>query len=241
MKKSIGIKLFGLILLLVIWQLGSLIIGKETLVLPGPLVVFVKGTELLGYAYTYRCILFSLIRTLWGFILSLLIAFILGVAAGNSSFLRNLFSPIMTTLKTLPTAALIFLFIVLHGATNAPIYVVMLVCIPILYEAVASGFAGVDSELIDACRIDGTDFWLENLYIRFPLALPAIKTGFVSSFSLSCKIELMAEVIAGSTAPGLGSALAAAQRIDPGNLVPVFAYSMIALVIFLIVDLLMSS
>lgn len=241
MKKSIVSKLLGLALLLIIWQTGSLLIGKATLVLPGPLAVIKESIRLLGSAYTYRCIFFSLLRTLWGFGLSLLMASLLGAIAGNNGFLRNLFSPIMTTLKTTPTAALIFLFIVLYGASNTPVYVVLLVCMPILYEAVVAGFTGVDKELLDACRIDGTDCWKENLYIRLPLALPLIKSGILASLSLSCKIELMAEVIAGSTSPGLGSALAAAQRIDPGNLVPVFAYSLIALTIFLFVDLLLSS
>ena len=60
--------------------------------------------------------------------------------------------------------------------------------------------------------------------------------GVASSFALSLKIEIMAEVITGYTRMGLGSAILAAQRSDPTNMVPVFAYSLVAIVVMLIVD-----
>ena len=44
MKKSIVSKLLGLALLLIIWQTGSLLIGKATLVLPGPLAVIKESS-----------------------------------------------------------------------------------------------------------------------------------------------------------------------------------------------------
>ena len=44
----------------------------------------------------------------------------------------------------------------------------------------------------------------------------------------------MAEVITGTTFPGLGSAIATSRKIDPANLSPVFAYSLIAILIALI-------
>ena len=61
-------------------------------------------------------------------------------------------------------------------------------------------------------------------------------TGIASSFALSLKIEIMAEVITGYTRLGLGSAILSAQRSDPTNMVPVFAYSLVAIVIMLVFD-----
>ena len=74
----------------------------------------------------------------------------------------------------------------------------------------------------------------QNIHIKIPLALPYILISLSSSFALSFKIEIMAEVITGTTFPGLGSAIATSRKIDPANLSPVFAYSLIAILIALI-------
>ena len=68
--------------------------------------------------------------------------------------------------------------------------------------------------------------------------MPYIVVGIASSFGLSLKIEIMAEVITGYTRLGLGSAILAAQRSDPTNMVPIFAYSFVAIVVMLVFDLL---
>ena len=68
-----------------------------------------------------------------------------------------------------------------------------------------------------------------------PTLAPGFASAFTSSFALSFKIEIMAEIIAGSTKPGLGSAIKYATTSDPSNMVPIFAYSLIAIVIMLII------
>ena len=67
--------------------------------------------------------------------------------------------------------------------------------------------------------------------------MPYIIVGMISTFSLSFKIEIMAEVITGYTRNGLGSLIKGAQISDPTDLTPVFAYSLIAVVLMLIVTL----
>ena len=47
----------------------------------------------------------------------------------------------------------------------------------------------------------------------------------------------MAEIIAGNTNYGLGSAITSYRNSEPANLVPIFAITLIAIIIILIVDL----
>ena len=58
-----------------------------------------------------------------------------------------------------------------------------------------------------------------------------------SSFALSIKIEIMAEALSGFTGYGLGVAIRYAQENNPGNMVPVFAYSFLAILVMLIISL----
>ena len=48
----------------------------------------------------------------------------------------------------------------------------------------------------------------------------------------------MAEIIAGSTSPGLGSAIRIYRNLDPSDLTPIFAIVLIAVSLVLMMDLL---
>ena len=191
---------------------------------------------LMGKSYTYRCLGATFSRMLGGYLLSFAAALLLGIISGNSPFFERLLSPLITTLRAVPTASLIYFFIVLVGFKKAPMMMVILICFPILYEGIAGGIRNTPQSILNAVRLDGAGFLKENLKIRLPLAFPYIIVAMTSSFSLSFKIEIMAEVITGSANPGLGSVIAASRSADPTNMIPIFAYSLIAVVIMLAID-----
>lgn len=224
--------LLGVILFVLLWQILSKSIGSY--IFPGPFLTVKEALRLLGLSYTWQCIYYSLFRLFTGFIVAFIIALVLGVLAGNFSFVQEILNPIVIALKSIPTASLVFLFIVLSGARNASIYIVILVAFPIIYDGISSGIMNIDRDIIDASRLDGASFFYENIKVKLPLALPYILVSVSSSFALSFKIEIMAEVITGTTFPGLGSAISTVRKIEPANLTPVFAYSLIAIVIALI-------
>ena len=187
--------------------------------------------------YIYRCLLQTMTRMLLGFIISFVLAFVLGVIAGNDERLELLFKPLMNVLRSIPTACLVYLFLVLLGARMTPLFIVVLIAFPILYESVLSGIKSTPIEYLEACRLDGSGIIRENLVLRIPLGFPYILAGIVSTFGLSLKIEIMAEVITGYTRLGIGSAILAQQRSDPTNMVPIFAYGFVVIVLVLFLDL----
>lgn len=240
MKKSTADQyktyLYGIALLLLVWQLFAILIREETMVFPGPVQTFRHAFTLLGKSYTYRCLGATFSKMLCGYLFSFAAALLIGTISGNYPFFERLFSPFITTLRAVPTASLIYFFIVLVGFKKAPVMMVILICFPILYEGIAGGIRNIPVSILNACRLDGAGFIKRNLWIRLPLALPYIIVAMTSSFSLCFKIEIMAEVITGSTNAGLGSVIAASRSADPTNMVPIFAYSLIAVVIMLMID-----
>ena len=66
--------------------------------------------------------------------------------------------------------------------------------------------------------------------------MPYLIVGIISSFSLSFKIEIMAEVITGSTKNGLGSSINYAY--SQAEMPNVFAYSLLVIIFMLLVSLL---
>lgn len=242
MKKFISnsytLTFLGILLFFGLWFILSLCIGEETLIFPGPIATLEYAVQLLKKEYIYLCIAATMKRMLIGFIIAFAIAFILGMLAGQWKAIQKVLQPLVTACKAVPTACLIFLFLVLLGAKNAAIGVVILVSWPILYEAIVGGMHSTSEDMIRAARIDGSNAWKIMTRIRFPLSLPYWMVGIASSFALSFKIEIMAEILTGNTRLGLGAAIYSAQQNDPSNMVPIFAYSIIAIFFILLVSFL---
>lgn len=184
---------------------------------------------------TYISILYSLYKMLIGYIVSILLALIIGTIAGLYKKIYILLSPLMTTLKAIPTASLLFLFIVLAGFDNSPIYVVILVSFPILYESIVGGIVNIPSNINDAISLDGGNNIKNTLKVKLPLASNYILVGIASSFSLAFKVEIMSEVLSGSTNYGIGSSIKLSQ-ITSTNMTPIFAWTIIAVLLMLIFD-----
>ena len=242
-KKILANKYFltflGLVFFFLLWFLIYLIAGKSQAVFPSPIETFGEMFRYLGDAYTYKCIWGSLKRMLYGFLIGTVAAILLGVIVGNFTKLKYVFNPTMIAIRAIPTAALVFLFLVLAGLKNAPIYIVVIIVFPIIYEATVSGYTSIDPYILMSSRVDGAKFIRSNVFVKFPLALPTISLGLISSFALSFKIEIMAEVISGSSSYGLGRAIQVAYINSENGLVPTFAYSLIAIIVMLLVTLLL--
>lgn len=239
MKKFISknkYTLIGLGLFILIWFLLSLIIKDSSFIFPSPLATIKELISMLKGRYLYRCLYQTVIRMLMGFLLSFVLAFICGVFAGNYQEIEKILKPGISVFRSVPTASLVYLFLVLAGAKITPICIVVLISFPIIYESVVQGIKSTPESVIKASKLDGCSTFVINIKMRIPLAYPNILVGVVSSLGLSLKVEIMSEVITGYTRLGIGSAILAAQRSDPTNMIPVFAYSLVIIIFSLILD-----
>ncbi len=229
--------IYGIFFVFVLWYLISLSQGYGNLVFPNPFETFKETGTLLSSSYIYQCIGWTLLRTFIGFCIALLMAIILGTFAGSFERVRTFLKPLVIVLKSAPTAAFVFLFLILSGSRYAPIYIVIILAFPIIYDSVVGGLTSISDEIKDSLKVDSHSFWKSFIIVRFPLSMRFIVVGLASSFALSFKTCVMAEIIAGDTNYGLGSAITAYRNSDPTNLTPIFAITLIAIVIILIVDL----
>lgn len=230
----------GFLFLLGIWFLVSALIDVNSMVFPSPISTFSLMFELLGKPETYNYLLFSVTRLVIGFAASLLLAFLLGIIVNDNEALYNFFTPIITFFKAAPTATFVFLFIVLVGGKNAPAFVVVTVTFPILYESIVSAFRSTDRNVLQASKIDGASKFKTLFKVQLPLGIPFISLGIVSTFGMAFKIEIMAEIITGITKGGLGTMINISQLLDATDLTPMFAYSLMAIILVLLISILTS-
>ena len=173
MKKFISNKYFafsvGIIIIFLAWWIVSLCIEESVMIFPSPLKVIKNTFNILGGSYIYKCIGFSFLKVFIGFIISFTLALLCGIIAGNYSFFFNFMKPIITTLKAIPTATLVFFFLVLVGAKNAPILMVILLSFPIIYDSIANGIVNIEKDLMDNMLLDGGKTFRNIVKLEIPL------------------------------------------------------------------------
>ena len=229
----------GVILFFLLWYLIYILAGRSIYVFPDPFTTIKRSFELFGDAYLYKCIWGSLYRMIIGFAASSLLGIIVGMIVGNYIKLKHVFNPTMIALRSIPTAAIVFLLLHLAGFNNAAPYVVGVIVFPMVYEATVSGYQNIDKKVLMAMRVDGNNFLQQNFKVKLPLSMPYIAVGLTSSFALSFKIEIMAETLTStSKSYGLGRAIAVSFANQTDGLVSTFAFAFVAILIMLIVSLL---
>ena len=223
----------GIIFILLLWFIISALFDNNSMIFPSPIVAFKSMIGLLGEKSTYEYLGSTLLRMIIGFIIAFAFALLLGVFAGHNENIYIFFKPMMNVLKSIPTVAFVYLFIIIFKPKYAPVYVVILVSLPILYESAVSGIKHTNQDIVDASKIDGANRTQEILRIRLPLATSYILVGISSSLAMSFKVEIMAEVLSGMTKGGIGAAIGALQGSE-ANLANVFGYTLIIIVVVLL-------
>lgn len=230
--------LVGISLVFLIWYIISIAISNP--LFPGPQVVipvFFKKTLVLS---TYEAIFYTLLRLILSFSISFVIAFIFGILGGLFKTINLILKPIVTVLRTIPTAALILILIVLLKPTNALIIIVFLIMFPILYDAIATGLINVDENIKKALRIDSGLHNPKAIFkVMLPCSFPYILLGIVQTIGLGMKVSLMAEILVGNNSiPGLGILIKMSYQY--AYMDEVFAYSIFAIILIGIIDIILS-
>ena len=248
--------IIGIILIFIIWLLISLIIDEQKLIFPGPIETIAYLKFLLVKKSTYTSILITIMKTLIGFLISLFFALILGIISGLNKIIKKhqsknnltinttdkiklVLNPIITVFKAVPTASVLFLFLVIAGVKNAPIFVVILISLPVLYDSVVGGMENIPKELKDVTRLESGKKLSTILKIYIPLAANYIIVGITSAFGLAYKVEIMSEILTGDTTLGNGIGVAIHNvQINEVNMTPIFAWTLIAIILLLIINFL---
>jgi taurine transport system permease protein len=131
-----------------------------------------------------------MLRTLEGFGIALLGAALLGLLGATIKPFQVVLRPTMIVFKSAPTAAFVFLFFVLFGGKEAPIFVVSLLALPILYESIVAGFNNIPVEIEDSLKVDSGKNIRGLFKVKIPIAMPFFMVGLASSFALSLKMIL---------------------------------------------------
>lgn len=197
MKKKIYV-LLGCLLLIFGWILAYFIINNP-LIIPSPIDVINSFIKLFKSNSIFIDIYQTLYRTIISFIISYLIGIIFATIASKSHKIEDIFKPLFTCLRAIPTVSFIIIFIMIIGFKRAPYYIVFIISFPIIYQSILEGYKNINPELKMINKLDNYNPIKNYLLFTFPMIKTSLITAFISSFTLSFKVEVMAETLTGST------------------------------------------
>ena len=197
MKNSIVNKTYftiGILFIFIIWIIGNALIDNSYIV-PSVSDTFKALITLFKDLHTYKVLGYTLLRlsiaVVSCFILGMLLAFLSYKFKGFKSFIK----PIITLFKTLPIAVVIILLLVMLSKELAPYYIVGVVVLPVVYEALLIGLENINSDILDEVKTVAGMNTSVLFSVHLPLIFPAILTAIIQSVGLGLKVLVMAEYL----------------------------------------------
>jgi NitT/TauT family transport system permease protein len=179
---------------LVIWQLGSLWMGRP-LLLPGPLPVLQRLGELIITASFWQITANSLGRIGLGFSSGLLIGLLMALLTSWSKIANALLSPVLKAILAAPVVSFSILLIVWFSNNVVPVYIVFLMVMPVVWENFSAGIRATDGQLLEMARLFKLPFSKKLRRIYLPSIMPYFLAAATSTFRLAWKSGIAAEVI----------------------------------------------
>lgn len=193
MKKH-TIKPWAVVLWLLVWQLASMAVGKDIL-LVSPLKVLRRLAEMIVTAHFWQSILFSLCRIGFGFLLAASLGVLFAVLAHRFGWVRDFLSPVMRTVKSVPVASFIILALIWFSSRNLAVLISFLMVLPVIYTNVLGGIAACSRQMDEMAAVFRIPAMRRLRYVILPQVTPYFRTGCSIALGLCWKAGIAAEVI----------------------------------------------
>ncbi len=191
--------LVAIALFFAIWEIGCLVLGVEEFVLPRPSVALAAYFKWQDAIWPHA--LQTLLTTLVGFGLAIVLGVVLGALIGYSALMYRALYPILVAFNSIPKAALVPVFVIWFGIGTVPaVLTAFLISFFPVAVNVATGIATVEPELRDVLRSLGASQLDIFVKVGFPRAMPY----FFASLKVAVTLAFVGSVIAELSASNVG-------------------------------------
>jgi NitT/TauT family transport system permease protein len=147
----------------------------------------------------------SLVRLIVGFLLSIVLGAILGLAMWRFKTLDEFFGPLFLGLQTLPSVCWVPLAVLLLGLNERGVlFVVVMGSFFAIAIALRDGLRTIPPIYQRAGAMLGTSGWKMYRYVLLPASLPALASSLRQGFSFAWRSLMGAELILAVRYHGLG-------------------------------------
>ncbi|WP_227433536.1 MULTISPECIES: ABC transporter permease subunit [unclassified Clostridioides] len=226
-KKISKTHILAIIFWLIVWQISSMIIGQEIL-LVSPFSSLKRLFELSMKFEFWQSILFSFLKITTGFILAFIIGIISAIIASNKKNFRILIEPLILTIQSIPVASFIILSLIWISSKNLSIFISFLMVLPVVYRNILDGINSISRELNDMAKVFKVSKIKKIRYIYLSEVAPYLRAACSVSLGLCWKSGIAAEII-GMPANSIGENLYKAKVYL--NTPDLFAWTIVIIII----------
>ncbi|NLK96047.1 MAG: ABC transporter permease subunit [Clostridiales bacterium] len=191
-KNKISFK--AVVFWIVLWQIASMIISKEIL-LVSPISALKKLAELAVTFEFWKVIFFSFTRIFIGFFLAVIISVIFAIFSSKYKLFRDLIYPPILVMQSVPVASFIILCLIWISTKNLSIFISFIMVFPIIYTNILQGIEETDVELLEMAKVFNISSIKKIRYIYLWQVIPYFKSSCNVSLGLAFKAGIAAEVI----------------------------------------------
>lgn len=179
---------------LLLWQLLAIRLDSKILI-ASPIEVVERLCALVREKAFWSSILFSMGRILLGFALGLSSGCVLALAAGKVKFIRRLFAPLISVMKSVPVASFTILAIIWVGSKNLSVFVSFIISVPIVCSNMLEGIDNLDPKLKEMAKVFRIPAHKRFAGVYLSQLLPYFRSASRLAMGLCWKSGVAAEVI----------------------------------------------
>jgi NitT/TauT family transport system permease protein len=205
----------GLIAILALWQAYTHLSGISRIVLPSPLDIV--EVSMRRYDLLIKETWPTVIETVLGFVLALVIGIPLAVCVANSRLLNLALYPILVAMQSVPKVAIAPIILVWFGlGIQSKLAIAFLVAFfPVVVDT-AAGLRATPTGLLELARSLRASSWQVFAKVQMPAALPFIFAGAKVAITLAVIGAVIGEFV--GSVNGLGNLLLTANSQMDGPL-----------------------
>ncbi|MBE6053835.1 MAG: ABC transporter permease subunit [Clostridium sartagoforme] len=193
-KKVRKTHILAILFWLIIWQIVSMIIDQEVLLVT-PFSTIKRLLELTLEAEFWKSIFFSFMKITTGFMLAFIIGIIIAILASNNRNFKILIEPLILTIQSIPVASFVILCLIWVSSKNLSILISFLMVLPVVYRNILDGINNIPRELKDMAKVFKVSSIKKIRYIYISEVAPYLRAACSISLGLCWKSGIAAEVI----------------------------------------------
>ncbi|NLE26292.1 MAG: ABC transporter permease subunit [Clostridiaceae bacterium] len=187
-------KLASVAFALIVWQVSAMLIG-ESLLLVTPIAVVKRLFSLFTEADFFTAIGYSFLRIVLGFLAGLVVGSLMAAVAGKFRLAEIMFWPFIATIKSVPVASFIILFLIWLSMGTLSSFISFLMVLPIIYGNVLQGIKSTDKKLLEMTEVFRVGLFRRIIFIYLPQIKPYLISACSVAMGLAWKSGIAAEVI----------------------------------------------
>jgi len=180
--------------IILVWFVAAKLVNSS-LILPFPKEVFLLMIKLLSTASFWRNFLFTFLRILAAFFLTLIFGVLLGILSAEFKFIEDFLKLPLAMVRATPVVALILIMIFWFPSNIIPIVICLLMTLPIMITAVKTGILNTKPEMIFFAKSRNFNRFMTLRFVKLPNARINFLEGALQCFSLSWKVVIAGEVL----------------------------------------------